>query len=462
MRPGRVFQSLAVVGVLLLTASHTRADDSSATGMMAGAIGYENRGYGEPLTPRGLGIDRSTVGYEVIRQAASTNAQIYGAIGVFDRKILPTVDKLRTAKEQSSKSGGGVFFDFYSTVGVGNVTAVCGVPGTAIENEDSKCDGLARQYSADLYSISAAGVWGDGNKGFFAAASYSLAMIPGPAGSAEGVGMRGVYFGYLGLLAVGGMPIYRLLGKKVFNWLMPGSADGMIGGYYALGPIHGYAGYVLSQGVFGDVSVPKLNMFVSTAVAQEFHSLALLRGGFRHFDYFENKDLVKKIGYTSLFARQVKIITPRSVALPGGDSINELKQISFLSGHIEQSDISSIVDVRLAYAFIPQSVVHDARVGIHTPMYRRASVTSSSQEESSKNLLGWGGGITAGRVSLPNLYYYGAKGGPRFSFTAEAGYIARDMKFLTFVRMNDPEFLISFPYAYDALNIGLQLMGAWN
>ncbi len=434
--------SLGVVLSLGLVASTARGE--SPNEFMLGMIGYENRGYGEPLVPGGIGLDRSSVGYETIRQAANTNAQTYGAIGAFDRHLRPTFDSYMTQDDEENgdddeEGRAVVAFDHHQTYGVGRAIGLC-ERGSGIE---PVCDGIPRAYTADLYSLSYSLGWGDSKTGYFLSGSYSLSAIPPLEGNQDQTVSRGLFPLYIGLAAVGGLPFLRLLGKDAFNKVMPGSADGIVGGYATVGPVRGYAGFVLSRGLFGDVSIPSYNSFVTAALAQEFSSLALVKAGLRDLLLDES------VGRTSLFAQRIVLPAPR--VDPAASTLDELSkdltQVQVITAHVRQMNIGDYVDLKVAVGAVPKAFLHEAAVGVHSKDVgeRRGIVFRSYQEAA----FGWSASV--GTTALPPLYYYAVEGGNRLFFKAEMVYGALAL----FVRMNDPDFLTAFPYAHDAFNAGL-------
>ncbi len=441
---------LAALGAILVAGS---ARAQTPNEYMTRTIGYDNRGYGEPLVPEGVGLDRSSVGYETIRQAANTNAQVYGAIGAFERYLRPTFDALRFGKEESREKDRFVLaYDHHQTYGVGRAIGFCSSNANGVVA--APCDGQPRSYSADMYSVSVAVGKGTSSSGYFAAGSWSMTIVPPVGGESNETAMRGLFGFYTGLTAFAGLPFYRLLGKKVFNALMPGSADGILGGYTTVGPIRGYGGYVLSRGFFGDLAVPNYSPFLTTALAQDFASLALLRGGLRNLDVAKALGLPDTSGLTSLFAQRVVLPVPK--VNPAETSLNELAkdmvQSPIITGHLRQLDLADYVDVNLAVGAVPKVFVNEAMISVHSKKFARRRLTPDRDDirgDGPNASLGWS--LSVGTASLPPLYYYAVEGGNRFAFKAQLQWGPLS----AFVRMNDPEFLQAFPFAYNAVNAGI-------
>jgi hypothetical protein len=453
-----------VVLALLSTMAPANARAESPNEFTLGLVKYGNRGYGEPVVPTDAGLDRNSVGYETIRQATTTNAQIYGSIGAFERYLRPIIDEARGGEEERrdpadrrrrDESFSVFALDHHQTYNVGRAIGLCKqIPGA--EGVPSTCDGRPRAYSADLYSTSISIGRGDRRTGYFLSASHSLSILPGPGGGETLAVQRGLFSAIIALQTVGGMPIYRLLGKKVLNYLMPGSADGIVGGYTTIGPIKMYGGYVLSTGVFGELAMPDYSPFLSATVTDTFSRLPLLKGGLRDLDPTSALGLPKYSGFTSLFAQRFELPTP---ALPSvrseaqglaQEQLADLKNtaVQVITTHLQQANIQKFLDVRLAAGLYPSAFLHEAVVTVHTPSFSRKAVAAAHSYQRVKGVQ-WS--LSVGAVALPDLSYYGVRGGTRLLLNAQIQYgIVR-----AFIRMNESEFLQSFPFAYNAVNGGL-------
>ena len=66
------------------------------------AAGAQDFG-GDFFAPDGFGLIEGTTRYEAARQASLTNAQVYGAVGAFDRYVIP----LLGAESEEGHSGHG-------------------------------------------------------------------------------------------------------------------------------------------------------------------------------------------------------------------------------------------------------------------------------------------------------------------------------------------------------------------
>jgi hypothetical protein len=96
----------------------------------------------------------------------------------------------------------------------------------------------------------------------------------------------------------------------------------------------------------------------------------------------------------------------------------------------------------------PTTFFHEAVVSFHSPRFSRRAVAAAERYKREKGLQ-WS--LSAGAVALPDLSYYGVRGGTRLLLNAQIQYGI----FRAFVRINDSEFLQSFPFAYNAVNGGI-------
>jgi hypothetical protein len=96
----------------------------------------------------------------------------------------------------------------------------------------------------------------------------------------------------------------------------------------------------------------------------------------------------------------------------------------------------------------PSAFLHEAVVTVHSPRFSRKAVASAHGYQRDQGLQ-WS--LSAGAVALPDLSYYGVRGGTRLLLNAQLQYGV----FRAFVRMNESEFLQSFPFAYNAVNGGI-------
>jgi hypothetical protein len=388
----------------------------------------ENR-YGEPAFPEGAEGVAGTVRYEAIRQAAFTNAQIFGAIGGYERYLKPELNSLAAGKAESL-----IFLseEAYYTTHVGKALGRC--TGTV---NVGRCENNYALFDFDMYSGVVSMGGGGKHVGFFASTSYSLTVAGGQGAPAAA-----------GLLPITALSfwLFRIFGEKAFSSVMPGSMDAVAGLYTNVGPVSASGGYILSKGAFGSVDVPKLRAFLTAALTEEFNAVGFLKAGLR--DIQEGASFARTTGLTSVFARNLRL-SPPSLEAAGKDlrSAASEQAFSLFTLNAEQKDIASLLDVAAAYAFAPSAFVQEGRLSLHTPDY------NARPRKSQQDIL-YSAGVSAGYVALPNLWYYGVEGGSKFSWSVELRMTYLQGSFRMFVRQNDPEFLTAFPFAYGAINGG--------
>ena len=393
------------------------------------AAGAQDFG-GDFFAPDGFGLIEGTTRYEAARQASLTNAQVYGAVGAFDRYVIPLLGA-------ESEEGIALFAFEY-----GAILNAAQAPGRCKKQITEATGGCLRGISlnnVDLYSSNVAFGYRSGPLGFFYTASYTLPVVVG-----EGLN-RGTYAyaTVMGPALSWFMSPIRLLGKKTFNKILPGDMDGVVGGSLNTKVGSAYVGYVFSQGVFGDIDLPELKSFVTTVLGQQFKELSYLKGGLRQFDYFSDS-LAETIGRSSLYGRKLQLVPPQA---PGITELADRQNlIDFVTVHFEQTDIARYVDARVAYTATPVAELHQASVSVHTEDFSVNRGPRVQRGDQGDKKIPFEASLTAGVVSLPNLWYYGVEGGRRLSLTAEMAYGPARAS----IRRNDPEVLSTFPVAYDA------------
>jgi hypothetical protein len=257
------------------------------------------------------------------------------------------------------------------------------------------------------------------------------------------------YVALLGPVLAHAMTPLRLFSRNFGKDVLPGiGIDGILGGGFVSSYVTVNGGYALSQGLFGDIQVPKLQGFATALLGDEFKELATLAAGLRQFDYFGNKGFTDTAGRTTLYARQLRYVPPQSA--PAGEAASKTQQdgaFNFVSGHFAQTDIAGYFDVSIAYLTKPTPLLHELSFSVHTEGFQAKSLETTGTA---------GVALTLGMVTLPNLYDFGIEGGRRFRFGLEfaAG------PFSLSLRCNDPQTLAMFPMAYNALDIwaGLKMV----
>ena len=219
----------------------------------------------------------------------------------------------------------------------------------------------------------------------------------------------------------------------------------MVGGLLDLTGLHARVGWVGSQGVYADVEAD-VPVFAS-AVIDEPSLSNLLSGGVRR--------LKTKGGATSAFLRN-KPFRPMPGLASGGTGFvdDPTGGLDFTTAHLGQADIGGTFDIDLAVAIRPTTTLHEGQVGVHSAGFYEGEGEGFS----------WL--VRGGVVQLPDLWFYGVQGGMRPTFRAEAGIAAGDggsaagaIRYL--VMMNDPEQLLLFPYAYNAVTMGVTASGTF-
>lgn len=391
------------------------------------------------------GIDGSTTRGEALRKASETNSRIFGAIGAFNRFVLPKLAnpwKPGHEGDDDYTEGIGLGIEYGYFLNAAQVTGSCNdllddrCNGTVVHEVDLTASNFALVYPLHEYF------------GFFYTASYTQALVP-----TKGVN-RGV-FSYVVLM--GPLMAYAMTPFKVFGvdfveeFTAP--VDAVIGGYIHAGPIQGYGGYILSsQGVFGDINIPAAALFTQAALANEFKDLSYLAGGLKNLPWQSLSDDFESVGATSLYGRQVEWVAPTSKVI-GEDELRR-RGIDLVTAHLGQTDIGGYVDLLGAYQIKPTPSFFEGRVGIHTENFTSQSQGFAEERaeigDDGLDVDDIGFGVTVGLVELPDLYYYGVEGGRRFMFSAEAGIPGMATVLL---RFNDPDVLAEIPIVYDSLNL---------
>ncbi len=377
--------------------------------------------------------------YEAARQAAVSNAQIFGAVGAYNRHIVPLLT--------SGKDGALFELEYHATINAAKAPGSC---PTKLGKDLDGCNLGTSINHLDLYGSNFAIAYRGGPLSLFYSASLTMPVVVGP----------GLNRGLLPYLTITG-PVFahamvpmRLISKDFGKDILPGiGIDAIGGGGFVSDYITINGGYALSQGLFGDIQIPKLQGFATALLGDKFKDVVTFLAGIRQFDYFGLKEFTDTAGRTSLYARQLRYIPPQT-AQPGDSSAATDQRdgaFNFISGHLEQTDIVGYFDVSLSYLTKPTPLLQEASVSIHTKGFRAHEAKIGEGEN------GLHAGLTLGLVTLPDLYDFGVEGGRRFRFGLEIS----DGIFYASVRSNDPQTLAMFPMAYNALDIwmGLKFIG---
>lgn len=220
--------------------------------------------------------------------------------------------------------------------------------------------------------------------------------------------------------------------------------DYMVGVGADAGGVDLRVGYVGSTGVYSNLSERQLRLFLAALVEESFSEVPYLKGGI--------DKLKSPFGYTSLFGRSLPLYAPPRYDAATAEAEDTSTSARLGTAHLEQLNVARVFDVKAAYAFAPESLLHELRAGVHTPGFHQIP----SDEEAVRSLDGFAGGAAFyfGRVQLPAMYYYGVEGGGRTSLRFEAQALVgegQDQFGLNVsLRRNEPEVLSLFPYAQDA------------
>lgn len=176
---------------------------------------------------------------------------------------------------------------------------------------------------------------------------------------------------------------------------------------------------------------------MSVAANEAFAALPYLKGGVQKLLL---PGVGKKVGRLSAFARQMDFLN-------GADTGTRATDEKLGTAHVAQEGIAELVDVHLAYAWVPTPLLHEARIGIHSPDFATTIQDSHGPKVRA----------TGGMVRMPEDPSLQVEGGARFSgsFEVVAASVSRRQagRFVVAAKMNDPEVLAMFPYAEDALDV---------
>lgn len=365
---------------------------------------------------------------------AKTSGQLYGAIGTLERRgVLHMKPSTIIAVAETNIIGGALR-----------------IPGTSEYGAvgDSSYRSQYQMLPADVFAFSAVFAARGDNLGVFASAGAVYPRVSDGTEAAVGrmifplVGAMATPMAHLGVMAA---PFLTGPTQVTGGQTSADIVSYLYGAFYDVGGAVLYAGLVgtgRGAGLYTNISQNRVKLLAESVLSERFTELTYLKVGINQLA--DAKKLLsgqlpreaertrdeEKRELTSLYGRKVQFAIPRHGL--EGQSLDPGK-LDFWSIHAEQANISELFDVALAAGISPSPVLHEARVGLHTPGF-------FSQREG-------GLGITAGAVRMPALYMLAQQPGFRFAFRAEArlGEVVR----LALYR-NEPETLSSFPYARDA------------
>ena len=395
------------------------------------------------LCPTGQGqtLIRGTVGYELVRGAIANNAIVYGAASLAGNKLLPILADPEGAKRTAQNSMGGalgkrdasnegivIAFDLNSAFNV------LRVPICTPDKADTPGPKMAK---TDLSSFSYGfGIPLGSSAALYFAGSTSIHTVGAEGGGAT----RATYA--LGPIAAFGLAPVALFKRRferddfsmIFDYVAGLQVRTRLGGLSA--------GYVGSQGVFGNFTEPFTTTYLTSVVNQlgQATQVPYVELGLHALGKSFGADLLRE---TSLYGRRLQY---PSVARSGVDDAKATgKQQSLTTAHLEQRRLGPF-SVSIAGAYQPKPDLYEASVG-----YRSGNF-----------------GVVGGVVKLPSLWYYGIEGGMRARGSLDFvlpgtpdknGFAAPLGK--ASLSINDPAFLAAFPYAYDAVTIAASFAGGF-
>lgn len=369
---------------------------------------------------------------------ARTSGQLYGAIGTMERR-------------------GVLHMQPHEVIAVAETNIIGGalrIPGTSAYGVvgDSSYRGQYQLLPADVFAMAATFAIRYENFGIFASAGGVYPRVSDGTEAFVGrmmfplVGVLGTPVAHLGVMAA---PFLTGGTQVIGGQTSADIASYVYGAFYDVKGVVLYAGLVgtgQGTGLYTNISQNRLRLLGESVLSNEFSELSYLKLGLNQLPDAmkllsgdlppegkksrreEEEDQRKQL--TSIYGRKVQFAIPRR----GADAVPlEPGKLGFWSIHAEQANIGRIFDVALAAGVSPTPVLHEARVGIHTPEF--FSTRSA------------GIGASIGAVQLPALYMLAQQPGIRMALRIEArfGELAR----LAIYR-NEPETLSAFPYAQDA------------
>jgi len=407
-------------------------------------------------------VVEGTVPWAVAVEARRSNARTYSALSELENGLLPALE---------ARDEGAVWRIGWNTLG--HVTEL---PSTA-------CGELASQvYDVGAYNLSVGG----GNEHiqvfYSAAATYSLVTQHWSDRTLKHGG--GLLMGHFYSLSA---PVW---GARVINaddiggdaftddWAFLSSGDGAIGGItldYVAGArvrskwAEGGLGYVGSRGLYANAHQPQTGLFLhSVSDVSALSStdgadlLRYLKTGAQGFTWFQKlrSDVFQKVGATDAIFSRLQQVRPTGQVVQAQDA----RQSASLAGdsltltQLQQRNIYQLVDVSARYQLSPEPQLYELGVRVHSKGYH---VDLLPRRRGARQLDGSGAGAVAvGLVNLPARPWYGVPGGRRPYLSGDVRVYATDSdasssNFKASLRYNDPDTLLVFPYADNALEMHL-------
>lgn len=231
------------------------------------------------------------------------------------------------------------------------------------------------------------------------------------------------------------------------------------GAYFGSDVVSIQAGYTGQRGLYLDVTQEKIALFFNSIFQGDFdlRSNPYLITGVQRFDPLKvGLDDMRKIGMFSGFYRELPWAgteTIETASLPTGRIVPDGALKKLQTGHIRQEDIYEAFDLRTAWMFGEGGGVRELQVGYHTKGWYQRVEDDFDAGDGAFN-------VQAGMINLPDQPLLGVRGGPRPTLRADAVYYGGDngeVQVRATARMNDPELLDIYPFAYNALGVNFEM-----
>ncbi len=398
-----------------------------------------NDGGGEPLP--------GTVPYGLLDNALKTNAQIYSAANMAERRVLPVLARMK----------GGTLVGYE----MGSTFSVLRVPMCDTDEGDS---GRVEMGKVDL-----------SGGGFFLgyrAGPVGFYLVGSGAGHFVGAKLNErAFLPFLGIGLAQFSPaafVRRDFSRE--DRSLSVILDAMVGVQLATKQVGSLnLAYVASKGVYTNITAAKVHAFVGAVVRPQKDQLedqarqeagALLdqipyaRFGFLTLDWLVGQAR-ETIGTTSLYARRLRY---PSMPRPSASEEDARRQalaaaVPFTTTHFEQYAIGKLIDLSVAGGWQPELFLHEATIGVRIGNPMPPDIAMAQQEDSpasasEEERFGWR--ILAGVVRMPERWYYGTPGGYRIRAGIEATASSKNIFGTMRAGINSPETIAIYPYAYNA------------
>lgn len=363
-------------------------------------------------------------------QALVTNAQIYGALALYETSLLP---RLSLDPEHT----------LHFALQINSIYNVLTLP--------SNCDGEPRMKHLDITATA----WGftfeltPRFSIFYSTAITASAFTPlGPVGRYYGpafLGAGSIPYGVVAPLA--GVAWPRAIREGDFS-----IASDYVGGVVLDAEIaNATLGYVGTEGVFGSIDSPYSGIFGRAALNEQLQELAYAKGGLANLDWMLPDDTLESIGTTAVFGRLIQWRAPldaRTVAEESFDEARgELDNLPVTTAHFEQWNIGESVDLIGSVYTQPFRDLDEVNLAWHSERIYPTSGNAHPDAESKDYQHDSVWRVSAGVMKVPDMFYYGIKGGYRAR--ASVSYLLQnsDAGIVAQLELNSPEVMSAFPYA---------------